>query len=126
LHTTGLVVECQETKAAGAEAVRLWFEKTPPSAIFASIDMQAYGALEAQASKSIRVSEDIALVGFDDLPASAHVQPPLTTVKEPVYLMGQTAVRMLLELFETGVQSQKHIELDRINCTRVMRRTTKP
>ena len=58
----------------------------------------AYGARLALARAGLRVPEDISLVGFDDLPHSAFTIPPLTTVKQSVYEMGQAAARALLAL----------------------------
>jgi LacI family transcriptional regulator len=69
-----------------------------PTAIFASADQMAYGVLRAAEERGVAVPEDIALVGFDDDAPSAHVQPPLTTVRQPSFEMGQEAIRLLLRL----------------------------
>ena len=106
-----LVTICEATKAGAADVVRGWLKGIPPTAIFASIDMMAYGALETLLADGKHVPEDIALVGFDDLPASAYLQPPLTTVKEPMVLMGQTAAQLLLEWVQSGALTRKHVEL---------------
>lgn len=71
-----------------------------PSAIFAGSDLMAYGVMSAAQECGLRIPEDISLVGFDDNPSSAHMQPALTTVKQPFAQMGQRAITLLLELIE--------------------------
>jgi LacI family transcriptional regulator len=69
-----------------------------PTAIFAAADQMAYGVLRAAEERGLDVPADIALVGFDDDSPSAHVLPPLTTVRQPSYEMGQEGVKLLLQL----------------------------
>jgi LacI family transcriptional regulator len=69
-----------------------------PTAVFASADQMAYGVLRAAEESGISVPEDVALVGFDDDAPSAHVLPPLTTVRQPLYQMGQEGIKLLLAL----------------------------
>jgi LacI family transcriptional regulator len=68
-----------------------------PTAIFAASDGMAVGALRALHDSSVRVPEDIALVGYDDLPLAAVSTPPLTSVHQPVPDMAAHAVRLLIE-----------------------------
>jgi LacI family transcriptional regulator len=72
-----------------------------PTAIFAGSDYMAYGAISAASQRGLRVPEDIAVVGFDDNPTSAHMEPALTTVYQPFYEMGQRAAELLLALVDT-------------------------
>ncbi len=65
-------------------------------AIFAHNDLSAAGAMQAVRESGRRVPDDIAVVGFDDVPAAAHTDPPLTTVRQPLRQMGAAAARMLL------------------------------
>lgn len=69
----------------------------PPTAVFAASDSMAIGALNAIVSRGLRVPDDIALVGYDDLPIAAIATPPLSTVHQPVSEMGAHAVRVLVE-----------------------------
>lgn len=69
-----------------------------PTAIFAAADQMAYGVLRAAEERGLSVPRDIALVGFDDDAPSAHVHPPLTTVHQPSFEMGQEAIKLLLAL----------------------------
>ncbi len=80
--------------------------ETWPSAIFASNDQMAYGVLYAAEQMGVRVPEDIALVGFDDNLLSAHMRPPLTTVRQPFFQMGYKAIELLLN----NIDPDHHIE----------------
>ena len=69
-----------------------------PDAVFASNDLMAVGALQAIAEAGLRVPDDIAVVGFDDLPIASRTNPPLTTVRQDIDAIGAAAVDLLIEL----------------------------
>lgn len=71
-----------------------------PSALFAFNDRMAMGAIKRLRDAGLRVPEDVAVVGFDDIPAAALFDPPLTTVRQPAQEMGATAARLLFDLIE--------------------------
>ena len=71
-----------------------------PTAIFAANDLMAIGALKAFTQIKIRVPEDISIIGFDNIPFSDCTYPPLTTIAQPTYQMGQKAVETLLRLID--------------------------
>jgi LacI family transcriptional regulator len=71
-----------------------------PTALVCANDLMAVGALEYARSVGLRVPEDFSLVGFDDLPFSALLQPRLTTVRQPARDMGYRAATMLLDLID--------------------------
>jgi LacI family transcriptional regulator len=73
---------------------------TRPSAVFAAGDVIAMGALSAIHAAGLRVPEDVALVGFDDLFVAAYARPPLTTVRVPTYGLGWTAAEILVATIE--------------------------
>jgi DNA-binding LacI/PurR family transcriptional regulator len=66
------------------------------TALFCYNDLSAVGALQACAHLGRRVPDDIAIVGFDDIPLASLVTPPLTTCHIPLYDLGNQAMRMLL------------------------------
>lgn len=73
-----------------------------PDAIFCGDDDTAIGALAALKASGLRVPEDIALVGFDDIPVARHLNPPLTTVRAPIETAAREAVEQLVRLIRTG------------------------
>lgn len=77
-----------------------------PDAVFAASDAMAFGAIRAARHAGLRVPEDIAFVGFDDLPSARRFEPALTTVRQPVSEMGSTAVETLLQVIEEGAARQ--------------------
>lgn len=71
--------------------------KLPATAIVASDDHCAAGAIMALREAGLRVPEDVSIVGYDDVPMAAHMWPPLTTVHIPAEELGRTAVRLALD-----------------------------
>jgi DNA-binding LacI/PurR family transcriptional regulator len=65
-------------------------------------DTVALGALTALRERGLRVPDDVAVVGFDDIPMAAHACPPLTTVRSPLLKMGAAAGHLALDLIEHG------------------------
>ncbi|SDQ35579.1 transcriptional regulator, LacI family [Thermostaphylospora chromogena] len=69
-----------------------------PTAIFAGSDMQAMGVLRAARQLGLRIPQDLSVIGYDNLPVSAWIDPALTTVNQPLQEMAGLATRMLLDL----------------------------
>jgi LacI family transcriptional regulator len=83
---------------SGYSAAMLLLQQTPrPTAIFVCNDMMAIGAMRAAAQLGLRVPEDIAIVGFDDIQLASYTNPSLTTVAQPKQEIGQLAVKLLFE-----------------------------
>lgn len=101
---------------------RLLDLEQPPSAVCCYNDMTALGAMHAIHARGLRVPEDISVTGFDDLFFAPYTQPPLTTVKQPIYRMGQLAMESLVKLI-SGEQSVAHIKVD---AELVIRQSTAP
>lgn len=98
-----LVVESDFTEADARESVtQLLGEGRVFDAVFAHNDLAAIGALAALRAAGLRVPDDVAVVGFDDIPAARLTHPTLTTVRQPMREMGETAARMLLALLQGG------------------------
>jgi DNA-binding LacI/PurR family transcriptional regulator len=87
-----------------------------PTAVFAGNDMMAWGALEAAKEANLRIPEDIAIAGFDNVYFSQFVVPALTTVHQPKFEAGQLAMNILLEKIENKLANKqlkaKKLELD--------------
>ena len=92
----------------GLAAARAMLACRPlPDGLFCYNDLTAIGVLRALREASVRVPDDIAVVGFDDIAMAAFACPPLSTVAQPRLEMGRLAVRMLLDLIEgNSVESQ--------------------
>lgn len=73
-----------------------------PTAVFCANDMLALGLLQELSLHGIRVPEDVAIVGFDDLEWAGAATVPLSSVRQPRDLLGRTAVRMVLDEIEQG------------------------
>jgi LacI family transcriptional regulator len=85
------------TQESGCEMTRQAFAHTPkPTALFAANNFIAYGALRALREMGLRVPEDVAVVGFDDLPPALVAFPFLTVAVQPAYEMGKKAIEILL------------------------------
>lgn len=95
--------------AGAAALVRL----TPrPTAILAANDAMAVGALSAVREAGLRVPEDVAVVGFDDVPIARYVQPPLTTVRVNIGELGARAAETLLQALADGdAHRPRHVVL---------------
>ena len=86
-------------EASGAMAVdQLIQSKRRFTAIFAANDQMAIGASLALQRRSLRVPADVSIVGFDDLPAAMYAMPPLSTVRQPAFEIGQLAAVCMLQL----------------------------
>ncbi len=82
----------------GYRAARQALEASPrPTAIFAANDLMALGAMTAIRELGLRIPEDVAVMGFDDIFASRVVTPPLSTVNQFQHELGRVAAEMLLE-----------------------------
>ena len=66
----------------------------------------AIGALKALRQAGLQVPQDVALVSFDDIPLASAIEPPLTTVRQPIERMGSMAVEVLLSVLETSPQEE--------------------
>ena len=77
---------------------------------FADNDIIAIGAMKALQAKGFNIPEDIAIIGFDDLPMTAYLEPPLTTVHVPKKYIGEMAVKRLVEIINKK-QSPVKIEI---------------
>jgi LacI family transcriptional regulator len=83
-----------------------------PTAIFVASDMVAMGALKAIRDRGLRVPDDVALVGFDDITAARFVTPTLTTVRLPTFALGWSAAETLIDLIEKNTPGQTQILLE--------------
>lgn len=92
-----MLVRGDWTRRGGFEAMKaLMALPAPPDAVFCANDLMAIGALDVANELGLRVPDDLAIVGFDDVDAATIVAPNLTTVRNPAYEAGSTAGDLLL------------------------------
>ena len=82
-----------------------------PDAIFAASDTMALGAIRALTKAGLSVPQDIAIVGYDDLPPALAASPPLTTIRQPIRRAGRLAVETLVDLLAHGTEPTRRIIL---------------
>ena len=100
-----LIVEGDYTENSGMVAMQQLLSNSP-SAVFIASDMMAIGALKALRQAGWQVPQDIALVGFDDIPIASAIEPALTTVRQPIERMGSMAVEVLLSVLERSSEEE--------------------
>ncbi len=102
---TPTVVAGNFTQASGHQAMRdLLAEGVRPEAVFAGNDMMAVGALLAMQEAGVRVPDDVAVVGFDDVPIAGLVRPALTTLRIEIAETGRRAVERLVTLIAAAAR----------------------
>ncbi len=117
-----LLVEGEFTMRSGLIAMEhLLSAGRELTAVFASSDQMALGANLALYHRGLEVPRDVSLAGFDDQPFAAYCRPPLTTVAQPLFEMGQAAVRSLIG----GIRG-KAVPLPTFSTTLCLRESTAP
>jgi LacI family transcriptional regulator len=105
-----LIVMGDFTEISGYYAMQRLIPQKP-DAVFIQSDTMAYGALRALREANLCVPQDIAIVSFDDLPASSLSDPPLTTIRQPIKKSGNLAVETLIDIINTSREPARHIIL---------------
>jgi LacI family transcriptional regulator len=101
---TGPMWQGNYSAAGGAAVVDalLGAGKTLPRAILCANDQTALGVIHGLARRGIRVPQDVAITGFDDVPVARHLHPPLTTIRQPMQELGATAFDILYSKISSG------------------------
>ncbi|MBQ1053096.1 LacI family DNA-binding transcriptional regulator [Micromonospora sp. C51] len=122
---SGDLIVRAELSREGGETAALDLLNRPdrPTAIFAANDLQALGVYHAARRLGMRIPSDLSVVGFDDLPLADLVDPPLTTVHQPLTEMAVTATELALALGRGERASQVGLEL---GTTLKIRQSTAP
>ncbi len=104
-----LIVEAGMSDEEGFRAGQaLLRREPPPTAIIAATDLIALGVMGAAESCGVQVGSDLAVAGFDDISLASLAHPPLTTLRQPIYAIGQTICRMLLERILQGTIAEPY------------------
>lgn len=113
------------TKEGGYKAVKELLSTSEKfTAIFCANDHMAFGAIRALKEEGLRVPEDVSVIGFDNIEASALSNPPLTTIMQPIYQLGEVSAKILLRLLsgenlETKRYLLKTQLIERKSCRKV-------
>lgn len=108
-----LIVSADLTQRGGYAACQMLLgHHPPPTAILASNDLMALGAVSAAQDQGLDVGRDIAIAGFDDIPLADTAHPPLTTVRQPSYHIGQLLGQQLVAVARGERPARAHILLE--------------
>jgi len=124
---TDLILEGFYTREWGHEATaRLMGLSDPPTAVFAGGDGIAAGIYEACAGRGIPIPGQLSVVGFDDAPFVAQLNPPMTTVRHPLMELASTATTMLLDRLDAGLDDTAPGKQMVLNGELIVRGSTAP
>jgi LacI family transcriptional regulator len=112
-HT--LVQQGYFTYRSGLEAAeKLLARKRPPTAIFASNDDMASAAISVAHRRGLEVPRDLSVVGFDDTPTATTVWPELTTIRQPIAAMADSAIELLLRSIRRRKDGETPVVVDQV------------
>ncbi|EIV99251.1 LacI family DNA-binding transcriptional regulator [Thermoanaerobacter siderophilus] len=100
---SSLVVKGDFVEESGYKAAYKLFKKAKPTAIFASNDQMAIGAMQALEEMGYKVPEDVSIIGFDDITISRYLKPALTTMSASLLQMAELAVENLIKSIEEEI-----------------------
>lgn len=103
-----LVAEGDFSQTSGYYCARRLLNQRP-QAMFVAADMMALGAQRAIHEQGMKVPDDIAIVGYDDLPIALEANPPLTTIRQPIRRLGIKLVQTLLDVIENGSKPPRKV-----------------
>ena len=109
-----LLIPGDFTEEGGRRAAQWLMDRGPlPDGIFAANDEMAIGVMEALRERGVRIPEEVAVVGFDDIRMAAYVRPALTTVRQFKYELGQRAATILFAMLDgTGEERAEQISTE--------------
>jgi len=98
--TPGVLWEGDWTAASGYRIGRELVRNAESTAVFVANDQMAIGIMHAFAEAGVRVPEDVSIVGFDDIPEAAYLNPALTTVRQDFRVLGRRAIELVAKALE--------------------------
>jgi LacI family transcriptional regulator len=107
----GLIVTGDFTESSGYYAAKQLLFNKSMDAIFVASDSMAIGVLRALREATISIPDDIAIIGYDDLPPARSSSPTLTTIRQPVRRFGIKAMEILMDIIENGKGAPRKVIL---------------
>ncbi len=108
-----LVVHTDFRQSGGYSGMRQLLElPTPPTAVFTGSNLLTLGALQAIHERHLTIPDEIAIVGFDEMPWAMSLRPPLTTVAQPAFDVGRTAAELLMARVREPALPHRHVVLE--------------
>ena len=107
-----LMFEGDWSATSGSEALADFVKKgNLPTAVFAQNDRMAMGVMRAARDANLKVPDQLSVIGVDDMPLSSYFDPPLTTMRQDMPLIGQEAIRKLIEIIQNKTVEQTVLKL---------------
>lgn len=107
-----MVIEGDWSATSGQSALQSFVEDGRiPTAVFAQNDRMAMGVLRAARDANLKIPSQLAVIGVDDMPLSSYFDPPLTTMRQDMPLIGQKATRMLLDIIQNKNTTIREVKL---------------
>jgi len=107
-----LVFEGDWSATSGSEALADFVKKgNLPTAVFAQNDRMAIGVMRAARDANLKVPDQLSVIGVDDMPLSSYFDPPLTTMRQDMPLIGQEAIRKLIDIIQNKTIEQTVLKL---------------
>ena len=107
-----MVIEGDWSATSGQSALQSFVEDgRVPTAVFAQNDRMAMGVLRAARDANLKIPSQLAVIGVDDMPLSSYFDPPLTTMRQDMPLIGQKATRMLLDIIQNKSTEIREVKL---------------
>jgi len=124
-----MVIEGSFDFQSGSRAVDQLLEIAPrPDAIFAANDLTANGAISRLRQRGVRVPDDMAIIGYDDVEVARMYDPPISTIAQPPFELGRRGVHMLMERLVQASTTQEGDQPDPrreiLDCTLIVRQST--
>jgi LacI family transcriptional regulator len=105
-----LIFKGDFTEKSGYDALYYFFSlKHPPTAVFCSNDHMAVGVYKAAHEKNIKIPVDLSVIGFDDIKLASFLTPPLTTIRQPIDILGKTTAKLMIDCIEKKIKSVRKI-----------------
>jgi DNA-binding LacI/PurR family transcriptional regulator len=108
------ITRAEHTEASSRQAAHTLLNLPPdrrPTAVVALSDLTAIGAMNAIYEMGLQPGRDVAVVGFDDIPAAQYLRPPLTTLHQPIAEVGERVINMLLQIIRGEELAEREVLL---------------